>query len=221
MQNIFKSIYQRSYWGGAGDGSGGGSEPSNTTHTRERLTSFIQEHELYSIIDAPCGACKWTSVWLHELADRKVKLNYYGIDICDIAIQRASNNLEPLRKYHEINLVCDEVGTFDKYPKHSDLVICRDALQHLSMRVIYSILEKFASIDARWYIIGSYPLSNKANINITNGDYFDIDLQKAPFNMRPDVIIDEMHGDKNLYVFSNASFKAQIVELQKNGNNFQ
>ena len=200
LQSVFDNIYINQVWGDYGGGSGNGSEEGNTVKLRNILTSLVKNNNLLTIIDAPCGACVWTKLWLEDLKNQNIKITYYGFDVSKEAINRARANLSHLSNFHNILLqegnICDV-----KFPD-ADLVLCRDALQHLSFNNIYLALHNIASIKAKTYLLGGY-LTNNSNINIVDGQYFPINYVLSPFEMKPNVIYSEQSipNEEQKYLF--------------------
>lgn len=187
LYNIFNDTYKNKIWGEEGDGSGTGSEPSNTINTRKSLIQIIKQYNVKTLIDAPCGSCKWTKFLLEDLQKENIKINYYGFDIADESIINANKNLESLKTYHTIKIQQGSI-TDTQFPK-ADMILCRDTLQHLSYNSISKTLQNFAKTKSI-IVLGGY-LNNNSNNNITDGDYFSINYTSEPFNMKPNYIYND------------------------------
>lgn len=215
MQNLFDDIYTKSAWSHEGDGSGEGSSLEFTENTRYMLGNIIEKLHVQSLLDFPCGSCLWMAQFLSTL---KRPISYVGVDVSSIAVERAKTNLARIDTC-QVNILHGDLLTH-KHDKPVDLVMCRDALQHLSISNVYKALENLASIDAKWYLIGSY--TGGINKNIPNGHYFNIDLMTTPFNLKPFKIYCEDHPDsdmdlpKHLYLYSKDSFTRQVYTMKKN-----
>lgn len=68
-------------WGTDGNGSGRGSSLEKTVKTRANLLTIIEELNIQSMIDVPCGAMMWMPLVLEEVAARKPQFRYLGLDI--------------------------------------------------------------------------------------------------------------------------------------------
>lgn len=203
LRSIFDDIYKYSRWQDKGDGSGEGSEPANTLCLRRILTELVQQEDVATFVDFPCGACKWTAVWLDELKRLGIRIRYFGFDLTDVSLERAQKNLGPLMSFHEIYLMQADLthpSSVELVPRQIDLFMCRDTLQHLSYDMIFKALKNIFNMDARIILLGSYV--HGTNRRIRNGDYFDINLAAQPFNMHPAIIYNEVAGHKYLFRYT-------------------
>ncbi|HEY7440768.1 MAG TPA: hypothetical protein VH701_00005, partial [Vicinamibacterales bacterium] len=74
-EEIFTSIFRRQAWGKTASVSGPGSDLAQTGRLVRTLRSLMEEHEVRSILDIPCGDFHWMrSVNLQGLS-------YIGADI--------------------------------------------------------------------------------------------------------------------------------------------
>ena len=199
---VFNQIYAQNVWSTDGDGSGGGSEPANTVALRAVLTRLVRENSIKSFIDAPCGACKWTRVWLEELAALGIRLKYIGIDISEIALERAQKNLAGLE--HDIELRRADISTVRL--DACDAILCRDTLQHLSLQDGVRAVQNLLTSNCRMVLLGGY-LVDQPNTNITTGGCYAINYTKPPFNLAPVAIYRELHcgREPTKYLFEFAS----------------
>jgi SAM-dependent methyltransferase len=188
LDEVFNNIYTHQGWGMQGDSSGSGSEPDFTTNTRALLTRLVKERGVRSVVDAPCGACKWTAVWLDELRREGIQITYRGFDIANQALKSARHNLMRAAEYHDVRI---EYGDITRTPlPRADLVLCRDVLQHLSYVNIRAALHNLANSGSTAFLIGAY-LAGSANRDVADGSMFAVNLTAEPFNMRPDAVFSE------------------------------
>lgn len=96
---------------------------------------------------------------------------YYGIDIVPAVIEACQERF-PWRRYIVGDFVEDELPP-------CDAVLCRDALQHLSLFDCYKALRNFAKAGARVLFASSH--RGYANRDIDSGDWFAINLEAPPF----------------------------------------
>jgi hypothetical protein len=196
--NRFENFYEWGVWGTEGDGSGDGSSIPFTKHLVGLLTSICKTHNFKQILDLPCGAGLWQTNWIKAMPD----ISYVGVDVSKIAVDRFQERINT-NKLNAKVLVGDLTKTISNYYNEPDLVLCRDALQHLPLISIIDILQNIAALEPKMLLVGSY--LNGKNRQIEIGSYFSIDLAKAPFNMVPDWILPELHDGqlkKYLYVYS-------------------
>lgn len=203
LNSIFDDIYRKHTWGYfEGNGSGDGSEPENTEELQVILIDLMKSLSCSSIIDSPCGACKWTYQFIDKCSKEIPQFKYFGIDISSIAISKARLQLKHFEDI--VNIEHKDMCT-DVLPVGYDIILCRDALQHLSQNNIFAAIKNFTSTDAKWIILGGYPQGK--NENIVDGEYFDFNPVAYPYNLKPSMIIDEKHklqkkSNKHLFVFN-------------------
>lgn len=196
--NRFERIYEWGVWGHKGGGSGAGSDPEFTRHLAGILTSICATYRVESVADLPCGAGVWQSaLWIPHL--NRMGVTYEGIDVAETAIKRFQETIDTQKLSANVRL-----GDLTKpFKLKADLILCRDALQHLPLPECVDVLENIAVNQPKMVLIGSY--INGFNQSIPIGSYFPIDLRQEPFNLTPDWIVPELHDDsqirKYLYLF--------------------
>jgi SAM-dependent methyltransferase len=203
--NRFETFYEWGLWGNDGDGSGTGSTLAFTKNLIGLLTSICKTHNFKQILDLPCGAGLWQTNWIKNLPD----IEYVGVDVSQTAVNRFKQRL--VKNDLKAKIVVGDLSKpiLGDYSE-PDLVLCRDALQHLPLLSIVDILQNIASLKPKMLLVGSY--LNGSNRQISIGKYFSIDLAKAPFNMVPDWILPELHDDsqikKYLYIYSSKTLES-------------
>lgn len=196
---IFSNIYKNEVWGSDGEGSGGGSTIQNTEGIRKIMYELLKENGSKSFVDAPCGSCHWQPLVLEKIPD----IDYTGIDVADDVISKNKEKFKdkPNMKFY----VGDLSSPNHNIPSGADLILCRDALQHLSHNNIVSALRNFKSSMPKVLLLGSYP--GGKNIDIKSGEYFDIDLSQSPYNLKPSKVLSEEFGNKHVYVYYSNDIK--------------
>ena len=131
-EDRFTKIYKLNYWNNEESVSGSGSNLESTNNVRNKLPQLINQFEVTSILDAPCGDFYWMK---HVIKNLKIK--YLGGDIVTEIIDE--NN----KKYKSDIINFQKIDiTADKLPD-SDLMICRDCLFHFSYEDTFKFLENF------------------------------------------------------------------------------
>jgi len=219
---IFNNIYKDNKWGGTGcekegNGSGIGSEPSTTIVLQDILIEFMKSKACKSILDSPCGACKWTQHMIARGLNEVSGFKYCGVDIAPEAIQRAAETLGGREFGANIKLELKNMCT-DLLAPNYDVILCRDALQHLSHVNITKALINFASTPGVvWILLGGYP--NGKNTDIIDGEYFDFNPTAEPYCLMPERVFDEQHpvqnhAPKHLFVYHVDYFKSRVSSLK-------
>ena len=86
-------------------------------------------------------------------------------------------------------------------PTGADLLMSRDALQHLPLAHAARALENMATSGARLLLLGSYRVRGFNCDMATPGFFHWIDLRKAPFLLRPRAVFEEGFEAKQLLLF--------------------
>lgn len=162
-QRVFSDIYRTNGWNGTGTRAGPGSSMRATAGLRAELPALVAKLGVTSVLDAGCS----DSLWMPELP------GYVGVDIVPDAVKVARKR-HPNREYRVLDMCTDELPEMD-------LVICRDALQHMSFEDAKAALANFALSRARWLMVSTHRGGH--NEDIATGGYHEIDMQAAPFDL--------------------------------------
>lgn len=173
--HVFSDIYRENRWAGKESLSGPGSGKAATSALTRWLPALVAELGITSVLDVGCG----DGYWMPDLP------GYHGVDVAPEAIVRA-RGLHPGRSYKVMD------GRY--LPRVAyDLVIVRDALQHLPLRDGLRVLDAIRRTGSRWLLASTYtgPSTRHAtsqagvNVDIEPGEAFSPDLTAPPFSMGP------------------------------------
>ncbi len=179
LRAVFTDHYQELRKTDAESVSGPGS-------TLERAAAFTAElRELFTalgirtLLDAPCGDFNWMSAAGLELE------SYVGADIVTELIARNRRMFgAPGRDF----IACD--FTRDPLPR-ADLILCRDALVHLSFTDIAAALRNFRASGSRYLLTTTFT-DIGSNDDVATGGWRTLNLQAPPFGFpAPLALIDE------------------------------
>lgn len=168
MTSVFSRVYQTNAWNGRESLSGPGSGYAATAHVGPAIVALVAELGVASVLDAACG----DGLWMPELP------GYVGIDVAPEAIHRARRN-HPGRCYLVGDARALTMPPATLLPV--DLVILRDAIQHLSFADGIATLNAIRSSGARWLLASTYV--GGENVDIVTGEHYSPDLNAAPFSM--------------------------------------
>lgn len=162
--SVFSRIYRANAWNGVETRSGPGSGPVPTERVARQLVALVAHLGCASVLDAACGE----GLWQPPLP------GYVGLDVAPEAIEAARRN-HPEREYrvHDLRTSCPR----------ADLVLCRDALQHLSLADGLATLAAIRSSGSSWLLASTYV--GEANRNVRTGGYHMPDLEAAPYSLPP------------------------------------
>eukprot|EP01134_Creolimax_fragrantissima_P002032 CFRG2032T1 len=226
-QGTFEHIYSKGLWNGdgsdeftGGGGSGPGSNPDLLTYLPSIIEDVISTYKVSKFLDAPCGRVRWTSKLLRELAPKRKKqglpeLEYMGLDVVSSVIKRNKQEFkhEKMWTFKQMDLETEAI------PQGYDIILCRDALQHLPLKSVLRVLKNFSQSDSKYLLVTSYPTENVNNNDIVLGGYNPYELKKPPFSLTEVVHeYDEGKWRKFLYLYDinylkTIDFDAMIDEV--------
>lgn len=160
----FDRIYRANAWNGVETRSGPGSGSAATTRLRQLVLELVAELGITSVTDAACGE----GFWQPDLP------GYVGLDVAAEAIAAAQAR-HPERDYR--------VQDVAHGCPRADLVICRDAMQHLSLRDGKAVLAAIRASGSRWLLASTYV--GRSNVGIATGDFYSPNLEAPPFGLPP------------------------------------
>ena len=185
----FDKVYFNNKWNIKESRSGKGSMMENTKNIREELPKIFKKYKIKRLIDASCGDFNWMKSIVDNLDV------YKGVDVVKDLVD--SNNYKYLSKKVSFDC-CDIVESFDYNGKKFDMILCRDALVHLTFDNVKKVLENFKKSGIK-YLLMTHMCDCPTNIefleNIENSKidiWHPINFTINPFNMdKPiDVIMD-------------------------------
>ena len=188
IASTFASIYATLRWGADGEGSGAGSTLRATAGTRALVEMLVWRHRVTRLLDAPCGSAHWWPPLLARIRAFAPCFEYAGLDVVPSVV--AANAAKPeFAGDARVSLaVADLSAPGALRPAGYDMILCRDALQHIPLLDAIDVLENFARARARVVALGSYldPAARwdrARNADIRVGEYYHISLLAPPFNM--------------------------------------
>ena len=164
---IFKDIYEKNIWDNPETVSGDGSTYAQTKALRQALPDLIEEYNIKSMLDIPCGDFNW-------MQNAEIDLDYIGADIVDKIIDINSKRYPDAGKFMQLNL-CN-----DPLPK-ADLLFCRDCLVHLSFKEIFLAIENIKKSGAKYLLITTFP-DRRRNRNTITGAWRALNFEEKPFS---------------------------------------
>ena len=214
-KEIFTSIYNNYGFGSTESRSGPGSTLDETKSIREKLVELINEKNIKSVIDIPCG--DWN--WMKEISEN---FDFYiGGDIVDECV--TSNNEKygsDKIKFLNIDLLTDEIP-------EGDLLIVRDVIGHYPIEDGDLILKNILKSKCKYLLTTTtYNILNKKSIyknkTIDVGRHYMVNLMENPFNFpKPISFIEEI---PRIDGYDNGERKVlglwEIKDIKKHIDNF-
>ena len=189
IASVFSSIYSSLRWGGEGEGSGAGSSLRATASTRSLVELLVWRHRVTKLLDAPCGSAHWIPPLLARVREFAPCFEYAGLDVVESVVAANAEKPEFAGDARVRFAVADLSAAGAALPHGFDMILCRDALQHLPLLDAIDVLENFARAAPRLLAVGSYLdaaarwAAGPRNKNIETGDYYHITLLEPPFNL--------------------------------------
>ena len=174
----FARMYETNLWAGSESRSGDGSSLAATAGVRVGLPALLRQLGVRRLLDVPCGDFHWMA---HvDLAAAGVTA-YVGGDVVE-AIVAANNEhyANAARSFVRVDLTSGPLPTVAGDP--ADAVLCRDCLVHLSFANIARAFRVIRDSGARYLITTTF-LEHSTNVDVLDGDWRMLSLERAPFNL--------------------------------------
>lgn len=193
-QAAFDKIYAEAYWGSE-HLSGSGSTIEATQLVRKVIERTIKDFHISTVVDVACGDMAWMPLVLEHIKAQGISVDYLGCDIVPSLIEAHTRNFPQLRFKH-LDFVADEIPT-------AELIICREALQHLPVADIKTALNNFSKSGAKYLLttihLRRYGIRN--HMNMKPGRCRDRNLLLPPFNLpNPIFLFPEEIGQKDKFI---------------------
>jgi hypothetical protein len=191
MKHTFTNIYKKNTWASSESVSGTGSSISQTKTIIQELPKLIEQFNIKSLVDAPCGDLNW----MKEIY--RIVESYIGIDIVEEIIEQ---NKKKFQTDHVQFLTLDI--TKDPLPK-SDVILCRDCLVHFSFSDIFLALNNFKASGSKYLLTTTFT-DRMCNAEIKTGGWRPLNLEIEPvYFPKPQFVINEKctegnYSDKSL-----------------------
>jgi len=180
----FARMYETNLWDNTESRSGDGSSLASTAGVRVGLPNLLRQLEVRRLLDVPCGDFHWMA---HvDLADAGV-VAYVGGDVVDAIVEANTARYGSAgRSFVRVDLTSGPLPAVAGQP--ADAVLCRDCLVHLSFVNIARAMRVVRASGAR-YLIATTFLEQPANIDIVDGNWRPLNLERAPFNLPSPVAV--------------------------------
>jgi SAM-dependent methyltransferase len=188
--DVFDRIYRTNAWRGRQSRSGPGSDAAATSQVARDIVELVTDLGVKTVLDVGCG----DGYWMPELP------GYMGIDVSREAIA-TSRRLHPDRIY----IVCavGDVRVRDLAP--FDLVISRDAMQHLPLDEGLKLLDGILATRSSWLLASTFV--DGANIDVVAGEAYRPNLAIRPFGL----------GDPERTIIDGYSYDPGVTNLRDPG----
>eukprot|EP01041_Mallomonas_annulata_P008966 gene8966-18554_t len=182
----FTNVYAKKLWTSEGGGSGQGSDPAKALSAGYIIALIVYKYGILKFLDAPCGAVSesWTRYALNRIHNDINCFKYHGIDVVQPVIEKNTDTFkhEPWMSFTHLDISSKD----SSLPMGYDIILSRDALQHLPYKDIAGVLSNYCKTDARYLLVGSYLDSSNSNkdlsqLEVSRGECFVINVLEDPF----------------------------------------
>jgi SAM-dependent methyltransferase/predicted O-methyltransferase YrrM len=165
---VFERIFNDNSWGERESRSGPGSSLAQTATLRRELPALLAKVGAHSVLDAPCG--DWN--WMRHVDLGPLK--YVGADIVPrlVAENRARWG-SPHRRFLVLDITADTLPQVD-------VIICRDALVHLSFDDAARAVANFCRSRSTYLLTTTFP-NHRPNAPAATGEWRPLNLELGPF----------------------------------------
>jgi SAM-dependent methyltransferase len=185
--NFFDTNYRRGW------DSGSGSRVASTVTYRYIIESFIKLNDVHRVLDLGCGDWQFSKLIPWDDYD----VSYLGLDVSAFIIEKNKVRFGSERRQFKVIHKPSEIFELG----HFDLVISKDALQHLPNNIVNEYLDIFVAVGRYALITNDAFTSDAVTEDINRDDFYrPIDIRKPPF-LRNSTIIAEYVDffDHNFY----------------------
>lgn len=205
LQRIFETIARsgHDYWQSTETISGKGSDMAETVTVRTELGRWINKYNVSFLMDIPCGDANWQGSIPGIDA-----IKYQGYDIALTAVEaaRSKNVKHKSMQFDHLDL------TSAVPPGKPDLIMLRDVIMHLPLKLGRDMLINAKKSGAKWLAVSSFTGSGR-NRNFEAGvAAYQNDVHKAPFNL-PEA--EEECQNYDIEGVEHQPYRLELIELSK------
>lgn len=156
-RQIFQKIHAENRWGDSESVSGAGSRIDVTEVFRGELERWLEEHQIRSLVDLPCGDFNWM-----RLVRFPETMTYLGVDVVDALI--ATNQSQHGRP--GVSFTVADILTSD-LPR-ADAYLVKDLFIHFPNVAMAEAVERVRA-RCRYLLVTTFP-DTPTNVDIRFGD---------------------------------------------------
>lgn len=167
---IFNEIIKTNSWKSDETLSGNGSNIDHTRSIISGLNKLIEEYQISSILDLPCGDFYWMQ---HVNLSN---INYVGGEIVEeLILLNTQRFAAPNIQFQHMDIVNSE-----SLPM-VDLMIVRDCFVHLTFEEIKNAISNVKSSGSSYLLMTDFPLA-RLNYSVHTGDWRPINFKISPYS---------------------------------------
>jgi SAM-dependent methyltransferase len=179
-QDMQANYFDTNYRTGT-EGSGFGSLVSSTVTYRYIIESFIRLNDVHSVLDLGCGDWQFSNLIPWEYYN----ISYLGLDISRFIVEKNTATYGSERRQFKVIREPSEIWGLGRF----DLVVCKDALQHIPNSIVNEYLDVFVAVGRHALITNDAFTSDSVTEDPNRGDlYRTMDIRKPPFSRNSSII---------------------------------
>ena len=173
-QKQFNTIFETGRWDQVASRSGGGSSLEGAFDWIRHLRTFLKHYSIRSVADIPCGDT-WWQFSLREM--NTIEHVYFGGDISTQVIEQnqrlyGSRHRNKLFQYWDLVQCVPPTYrlrnvTHEIKGNSFDLIIVRDAIQHMNIKNGLKAVRNVVNSGARFFALSTYPPNGRSSTPMT------------------------------------------------------
>lgn len=163
-----------------GGTSGEGSTVDVTAEYRHIIEEFIRLNGVKSVLDVGCGDWKFS----RRIPWGDYGISYLGIDVSPFIIEKNTRDYGNANTRFEVVKSPSDILNMGRF----DLIISKDAIQHMPNSVVSAYLDVFEQAGRRCLLTHDVAPEYHTNEDIEPGGWRTLDLSKAPFSRNPTIL---------------------------------
>lgn len=170
LRQYFTNIYENNLFNGDESISGTGSSLYQTRIIRKEIPILLKNYKIKKMIDAPCGDFNWM-----QHTDLQYLDKYIGVDIVKEIIKQNNTKYSNSRIQFKYKNIC-----VDRLPA-SDLVFCRDLMNHLNYKDINKALANLKRSKITFLLLTTFT-QHQVNNDLKSDIWRPLNFEMPPFN---------------------------------------
>ncbi len=175
LSRRFAAVHDENLWGSEESRSGPGSARNSPSVmcAANAIRKAVEEEGIRTMSDIPCGDFNWMPDILSTIGG----LEYTGFDIVFSALHR-NKARHPQYEFRVLDIVTT-------VPPRSDLIFCKDLLNHLKDEDVKSAVTNMKKSDSKFLLASNNPgFVNTPLPEVASGSRY-LDITAPPFGYNP------------------------------------
>ena len=189
----FDGVYRHGRWNNGDQCFSGWSHVAKTRTTMDTLATVIDEYNIGSMVDLPCGDLCYMGSFLKAVLQVKPAFHYHGLDRVGFVVEHHRAHYRPPAACTGCNVSFSAMDARRSSPPTADLLFSRTMMQHMCTRDALRILRRIQASGAKYLLLSTYgTLDNAEGPQLPCDESVDTatnhqqqNLSAAPYSMPP------------------------------------